>query len=235
MTRNDGRKFDELRKIEMVPGFMPNAEGSVLICCGNTKVICTASIEDKVPNWMKGKGEGWITAEYSMLPRSSNERIQRERTKVGGRTAEIQRLIGRSLRAIIDMKKLGEKTIMLDADVIQADGGTRTASITGCYVALEQAVKWMLNKGMITESPLTERLAAVSVGLVEGQALLDLNYLEDVAAEVDMNLVMTESGKFVEIQGTAESHPFDKAQRDALFEVGWKGIQKLIEHQKKVL
>ena len=235
MTRNDGRKFDELRKIEMVPGFMPNAEGSVLICCGNTKVICTASIEDKVPNWMKGKGEGWITAEYSMLPRSSNERIQRERTKVGGRTAEIQRLIGRSLRAIIDMKKLGEKTIMLDADVIQADGGTRTASITGCYVALEQAVKWMLNKGMITESPLTERLAAVSVGLVEGQALLDLNYLKDVAAEVDMNLVMTESGKFVEIQGTAESHPFDKAQRDALFEVGWKGIQKLIEHQKKVL
>lgn len=235
MSRNDGRKNDELRKIEMVPGFMPNAEGSVLICCGNTRVICTASIEDKVPNWMKGKGEGWITAEYSMLPRSSNERIQRERTKVGGRTAEIQRLIGRSLRAIIDMKKLGEKTIMLDADVIQADGGTRTASITGCYVALEQAVKWMLNKGMITESPLTERLAAVSVGLVEGQALLDLNYLEDVAAEVDMNLVMTESGKFVEIQGTAESHPFDKVQRDALFEVGWKGIQKLIEHQKKVL
>jgi ribonuclease PH len=235
MSRNDGRKNDELRKIEIIPGFMPNAEGSVLISCGNTKVICTASIEDKVPNWMKGKGEGWITAEYSMLPRSSNERIQRERTKVGGRTAEIQRLIGRSLRAIIDMKKLGEKTIMLDADVIQADGGTRTASITGCYVALEQAVKWMLNKGMITESPLTERLAAVSVGLVEGQALLDLNYLEDVAAEVDMNLVMTESGKFVEIQGTAESHPFDKAQRDALFEVGWKGIQKLIEHQKKVL
>jgi ribonuclease PH len=159
--------------------------------------------------------------------------VQRERTKVGGRTAEIQRLIGRSLRAIIDMKKLGEKTIMLDADVIQADGGTRTASITGCYVALELAVKWMQNKGLLTESPLTERLAAVSVGLVEGQALLDLNYVEDVAAEVDMNLVMTESGKFVEIQGTAESHPFDKMQRDALFEVGWLGIQKLIQAQKK--
>jgi len=235
MTRSDGRKFDELRKIEIIPGYMPNAEGSVLISCGNTKVICTASIEDKVPNWMKGKGEGWITAEYGMLPRSTNERVQRERTKVGGRTAEIQRLIGRSLRAIIDMKKLGEKTIMLDADVIQADGGTRTASITGCYVALEMAVKWMQNKGMIAESPLTERLAAVSVGLVEGQALLDLNYVEDVAAEVDMNLVMTESGKFVEIQGTAESHPFDKAQRDALFDVGWKGIQSLIQAQKKVL
>jgi ribonuclease PH len=234
MTRSDGRKFNELRKIEIIPGFMPNAEGSVLISCGNTKVICTASIEDKVPNWMKGKGESWITAEYGILPRSTNERVQRERTKVGGRTAEIQRLIGRSLRAIIDMKKLGEKTIMLDADVIQADGGTRTASITGCYVALEMAVKWMQSKGMLTESPLTERLAAVSVGLVEGQALLDLNYVEDVAAEVDMNLVMTESGKFIEIQGTAESHPFDKAQRDALFDVGWTGIQKLIQLQKSI-
>lgn len=237
MSRVDGRKFDELRKIEIIPGFMPNAEGSVLISCGNTKVICTASIEDKVPNWMKGKGEGWITAEYAMLPRATHTRNDREATKgkQGGRTLEIQRLIGRSLRAMVDMKKLGENTIVIDCDVIQADGGTRTAAITGSAIALVDALTHMLNKKMIKQDPLKHLIAAVSVGIVNGEAVLDLDYIEDSNCDTDMNVVMSQLGGFVEVQGTAEGKAFTREQADAMLALAETGIQALIQKQQEVL
>jgi len=235
LSRIDSRTLDQLREIKIVPGVMPLAEGSVEITFGKTKLICTATVEEKVPVWIKGSGKGWITAEYSMLPRSSGDRIRRERTKIGGRTAEIQRLIGRSLRAIVDLKKLGERSIILDADVIWADGGTRTAAITGCFVALQQAINTLLSNSQIKENPIKENIAAVSVGLVDDKAMLDLCYEEDSSAQVDMNIVMTESERYVEIQGTAENDPFTKKQRDELMELGWKGIKELIELQKSVL
>tara|TARA_B100001123_G_scaffold418943_1_gene523526 strand:+ start:7536 stop:8258 length:723 start_codon:yes stop_codon:yes gene_type:complete len=233
MIRNDGRKPNQHRNTRITPGFMPNAEGSALIEIGDTKVICTASIETSVPRWMKGTGEGWLTAEYSMLPRSSEERIRRDRSgKINGRSQEIQRLIGRSLRAAIDTRKLGEKTIIVDCDVLQADGGTRTASITGSFVALFQAIKLLLDKGRIKENPITEYIAAVSVGIVDNIPLLDLNYSEDSSADVDLNIVMTESGKFVEIQGTGEENTFSKKELDILIDLSEKGINNLINLQR---
>ena len=233
MIRNDGRKPNQHRNTHITPGFMPNAEGSALIEIGDTKVICTASIETSVPRWMKGTGEGWLTAEYSMLPRSSEERIRRDRSgKINGRSQEIQRLIGRSLRAAIDTCKLGEKTIIVDCDVLQADGGTRTASITGSFVALFQAIKLMLDKGTIQENPITEYIAAVSVGIVDNTPLLDLNYSEDSSADVDLNIVMTESGRFVEIQGTGEEDTFSKKELDILIDLSEKGIKNLINLQR---
>lgn len=233
MIRNDGRKPNQHRNTRITPGFMPNAEGSALIEIGNTKVICTASIETNIPRWMKGSGKGWLTAEYSMLPRSSEERIRRDRSgKINGRSQEIQRLIGRSLRAAIDARKLGEKTIIIDCDVLRADGGTRTASITGSFVALFQAIKLMLDKGTIQENPITEYIAAVSVGIVDNTPLLDLNYSEDSSADVDLNIVMTESGKFVEIQGTGEEDTFSKKELDVLIDLSEKGIKNLINLQR---
>ena len=233
MIRNDGRKPNQHRNTRITPGFMPNAEGSALIEIGNTKVICTASIEPNVPRWMKGSGKGWLTAEYSMLPRSSEERIRRDRAgKINGRSQEIQRLVGRSLRAAIDSHKLGEKTIIIDCDVLRADGGTRTASITGSFVALFQALKLMLDKGTIEENPISEYIAAVSVGIVDNIPLLDLNYSEDSSAEVDLNIVMTESGRFVEIQGTGEGDTFSKKELDVLIDLSKKGIKNLINLQR---
>jgi ribonuclease PH len=235
MMRKDGRKADELRKIKITRNYIKSAEGSVLIEMGDTKVLCTATVETSVPPFLRGKGTGWVTAEYAMLPRSSAQRISRERSKVGGRTHEIQRLIGRSLRSVIDMKALGERTILLDCDVIQADGGTRTASITGAYIALVDALRHIKKNGMITTVPIKDHLAAVSVGIVEGKPMLDLCYVEDSTAEVDMNLVMTGSGKIVEVQGTAEGEPFSKAELSKLLALGEKGIKTLIKRQKETL
>ncbi|MFH0907633.1 MAG: ribonuclease PH [bacterium] len=234
-SRADGRKADELRPILFQPGIAPAATGSVLVRMGNTQVICAVSIVDEVPRWMKEqkvKG-GWITAEYSMLPYSTAERSRRESTggKVGGRTHEIQRLIGRSMRAIVDLEKLGSRTIWVDCDVLQADGGTRTAAITGSFVALRMAVDKLLKDGALAADPVREAVAAVSVGVVDGQALLDLCYTEDVVAEVDMNVVMTASGKFVEVQGTAESEPFPRETLDEMLALAEKGIRKLLEEQ----
>src|SRR5512135_1294628 len=208
--RADGRKTDELRKPRITRKYLKTAEGSVLIEMGDTKVICTATVENSVPPFLRGKGTGWVTAEYAMLPRSSGQRIQRERSKVGGRTHEIQRLIGRSLRAVVDMAALGERSVLIDCDVIQADGGTRTASITGAYVALVDALRHLKKQKMIETVPLTDYLAAVSVGIVERKPVLDLCYAEDSEADVDMNLVMTGKGAIVEVQGTAEGEPFSK-------------------------
>jgi len=233
--RKDGRKADELRKIKITRNYIKSAEGSVLIEMGDTKVLCTATVENSVPPFLRGKGTGWVTAEYAMLPRSSAQRISRERSKVGGRTHEIQRLIGRSLRSVIDMKALGERTILLDCDVIQADGGTRTASITGAYIALVDALRHIKKQGMIATVPIKDHLAAVSVGIVDGKPMLDLCYVEDSTAEVDMNLVMTGSGKIVEVQGTAEGEPFSKAELGKLLALGEKGIKTLIKKQKEVL
>jgi len=234
-SRADGRNADDLRPISFLPGIAPAATGSVLVKMGNTQVICAVSIDDEVPRWMKEqkvKG-GWITAEYSMLPYSTADRSRRESTggKVGGRTHEIQRLIGRSMRAIVDLEKLGPRTVWIDCDVLQADGGTRTASITGSFVALRMAVDKLLKAGTLTVDPINEAVAAISVGVVEGQALLDLCYTEDVAAEVDMNVVMTASGKFVEVQGTAESEPFPRATLDELLGLAEKGIKSLLKQQ----
>ena len=230
--RNDGRVPNQLRPIKIVPDYLKFAEGSVLIRVGDTRVICAATIEDRVPGWLRGKGRGWVTAEYSMLPRAGTERSQREaaRGSIGGRTHEIQRLIGRSLRGVIDMKRLGERTITLDCDVIQADGGTRTASITGAYVALARA----LNKFGMGQL-LTGQVAAVSVGIVTGLTYLDLDYSEDSTADVDFNVVMTGSGEFVEVQGTAEGTPFSRAQLDGLLDLAAAGITDLTKIQQQAL
>jgi ribonuclease PH len=233
--RTDGRKADELRKIKLTRNYIKSAEGSVLIQMGDTWVICTATVENSVPPFLRGKGSGWVTAEYAMLPRSSAQRIQRERAKVGGRTHEIQRLIGRALRSVVDMKALGERSVLIDCDVVQADGGTRTASITGAYIALVDALRHVKKQGLIEHVPVLDHLAAVSVGIVDGKPLLDLCYTEDSGAEVDMNLVMTGKGGIVEIQGTAEGEPFSKAELGKLLALGEKGIKQLIQKQKETL
>jgi len=235
--RTDGRKPNELRALKITPSYIKTADGSVLIEMGDTRVICTAKLEERVPPFLRNSGKGWITAEYGMLPGSSQQRIGREssRGKVGGRTHEIQRLIGRSLRAIADLKSLGERTIWIDCDVIQADGGTRTASITGAYVAVAEAVRSWLDKKIITSDPVKDAVAAVSIGIVDGKILLDLCYEEDSKADVDMNFVMTGSGKFIEVQGTAESAPFTRKQMERMAEIAQNGIKELMKSQKKVI
>lgn len=235
--RTDGRKPRQLRPLTITPSYLKTADGSVLIEVGDTKVICTAKLEERVPQFLRNSGKGWITAEYGMLPGSSLVRIGREasRGRIGGRTHEIQRLIGRSLRAIAALKSLGERTIWIDCDVIQADGGTRTASITGAYVALAESVRRWLERGIINEDPIKDSVAAVSVGIIDGKVLLDLSYEEDSRADVDMNFVMTGSGKFVEVQGTAESAPFTRRQMERMTEVAQEGIRELIKAQKRIL
>ncbi len=233
--RIDGRKTDELRKLRITRKYLKTAEGSVLIEMGDTKVICTATVDNAVPPFLKGRGTGWVTAEYAMLPRSSAQRIQRERSKVGGRTYEIQRLIGRSLRSVVDMEGLGERTVLIDCDVIQADGGTRTASITGAYIALVDALRHVKKQGLVKSIPVKDFLAAVSVGIVDGKPMLDLCYSEDSSAEVDMNLVMTGRGRIVEVQGTAEGNPFTRAELGKLLALGEKGIRALVRNQKEIL
>ncbi len=237
MQRCDGRKPDQLRNVKIERNFLPHAEGSVFIEMGNTKVICTATVEEKVPNWLRGAGQGWITAEYGMLPRSTGIRMTREASqgRIGGRTHEIQRLIGRSLRSVVDLKALPEITIWMDCDVIQADGGTRTASITGAFIALYDALRGLAGKGKMAELPLSEFVAGVSVGIIDGVPVLDLCYEEDCSAQVDMNIVMTGSGKFIEVQGTAEHDPFDRSELDQLLDLGKKGISELVAMQRKVL
>lgn len=237
MSRADGRANDELRPVKMTRKFISTAEGSVLIEVGGTRVICTASIEDKVPQFMKDSGKGWITAEYAMLPRSTNTRKTRESSigKVGGRTHEIQRLIGRSLRSIVDLEALGERTIWIDCDVIEADGGTRTASITGAYVALVEALKYAMGLGMISTLPIRDHVAAVSVGVIDGVPMLDLCYTEDSRADVDMNVVLTGDGRIIELQGTAEGPPFSRETMDELVKLGFKGVGELIAVQKAEL
>ena len=233
--RPSGRKPDHLRDIRITRNFTKHAEGSVLVEFGETRVICNVSVDEKVPQFLKGKSAGWVTAEYAMLPRSSPQRISRERSKVGGRTHEIQRLIGRSLRSVVDMEALGERTVLIDCDVVQADGGTRTASITGAYLALVEALRFIRKKGVINTIPVTDYLAAISVGIVGGKPMLDLCYVEDSTAEVDMNLVMTGEGKIVEVQGTAEGEPFSRAALGKLLALGEKGIAALIKKQKELL
>ena len=233
MLRPDGRKPDQLRKIRVTKKYMKNAEGSCLIEFGSTKVICTASVEEGVPPFLKGSGKGWVTAEYGMLPRSCASRIRREKTS--GRTEEIQRLVGRSLRSIVDMGKLGERTIRIDCDVIQGDGGTRTASITGGFIALADAVLWMNRRKMIETIPLKDYVAAISVGVYQGVNVLDLNYIEDSQADVDMNIVMVGRGSFVEVQGTGEGGTFSEAQMSGLLKLAKKGIKELLAIQKKNL
>jgi ribonuclease PH len=235
--RPSGRAPEQMRDVRITRHYTRHAEGSVLVEFGETKVVCTASVTEGVPRFLKGKGQGWLTAEYGMLPRSTHTRSDREaaRGKQGGRTLEIQRLIGRSLRAAVDLKKLGENTIAIDCDVIQADGGTRTASITGACVAVVDALSWMLRKKLIKDDPLAQLVAAVSVGIYKGVPVLDLDYPEDSAAETDMNLVMTQHGGFIELQGTAEGAPFTREQADAMMALGAQGIVQLIEMQKKAL
>ncbi|MGB9679121.1 MAG: ribonuclease PH [Thermoanaerobacteraceae bacterium] len=237
MSRIDGREFDQLRPIKIIRDFNKYAEGSVLIEVGNTKVICTASIEDKVPPFQKGTGKGWITSEYSMIPRATETRTQREATrgKQSGRTMEIQRLIGRALRAAVDLDAIGERTIWIDCDVIQADGGTRTASITGAFVALVDAIHKLMQKKVITKMPIKNFVAAVSVGIVDNQRLLDLCFAEDSNALVDMNVVMTDKGEYVEIQGTGEGGPFSKSELDGLIELAEYGLEQIIDVQKQAL
>ncbi len=237
MVRFDGRSADQIRPVKITRGFTSLPEGSVLIEIGQTRVLCTASIEEKVPPFQKGSGQGWVTAEYSMLPRATQVRTPREaaKGKLSGRTMEIQRLIGRALRSVVNLKKLGERTIWLDCDVLQADGGTRTASITGAYVALVDAVHWLLAKGQIHQNPISDTLAAISVGKVGGEPVLDLAYTEDSAAEVDMNVVMTGAGKFVELQGTAEQVPFDRPELERFLVLAEKGIRELITVQAQAL
>jgi ribonuclease PH len=234
--RIDGRDASMIRPVQMVKGFMPYAEGSVLIEMGNTRVICTASIVKGVPPFLKDTGKGWLTAEYAMLPRSTTTRTRREGVDgKSGRTYEIQRLIGRSMRAVTNLEVLGEITIWMDCDVIQADGGTRTASITGAFVALREAFNFALQKNLITQDPLKDFVAAISVGIVNGEPLLDLNYAEDSVAEVDMNVVMTGKEKYVEIQGTAETRPFDKKQYEQMLYLAQKGIHQLIDIQGQII
>ncbi|KQQ51622.1 ribonuclease PH [Plantibacter sp. Leaf314] len=231
IQRADGRTNDQLRPITIERGWSEQAEGSALISFGRTKVLCTASFTNGVPRWLNGKGRGWVTAEYSMLPRSTNERMDREAVKgrIGGRTHEISRLIGRSLRAVIDTKALGENTIVIDCDVLQADGGTRTAAITGAYVALADAIEWARGKKFISQkaTPLTDSVSAVSVGIIDGVPMLDLAYVEDVRAETDMNVVVTGGGSFVEVQGTAEGAPFDRRELDSLLDLAVGGAASL--------
>lgn len=237
LLRQDGRRKDEVRPVKIFRDFIKYAEGSVLIEMGGTKVICTASVEEKVPPFLKDRGRGWVTAEYAMLPRATQERTPREavRGRQGGRTLEIQRLVGRSLRAVTDTAEMGERTIWIDCDVIQADGGTRTASITGSFVALADAFAVLKKKGLIKKRPLTDYLAAISVGRVGGEVLVDLAYEEDAMAEVDMNLVMTGRGRFVEVQGTAERTPFGQKDLEEFLAGGWKAIQDLVVLQKKLI
>lgn len=231
------RKWNELRKVKITRGVMKNAEGSALIEMGDTKVICTASVEESVPRFLRDTGKGWVTTEYAMLPRSTQERMRRDSTRghVGGRSYEIQRIIGRALRAVIDLDKLGERSITLDCDVIQADGGTRTASITGAYVALYEASKYLLKNKLVEELPVTDFIAAVSVGIIDGELRLDLDYELDSQAEVDMNIAMTGSGQLVEVQGTAEGKPFSKKRLGEMVKLAEKGIGELIAAQKKTL
>ncbi len=235
--RPSGRSFDQKREVSIQRHFTRHAEGSVLVSFGQTQVICTASIEKGVPRWLKGKGEGWVTAEYGMLPRATHTRNSREasRGKQGGRTLEIQRLIGRSLRAVVDLKRLGEHTITLDCDVIQADGGTRTASITGACVALVDALRSLQLNKALKEDPFIQYLASVSVGIYQGQPVLDLDYIEDAGCETDMNVVMTESGRLIEVQGTAEGQPFSREEMQQMMDLAEKGCQELIALQKEVL
>ena len=237
MTRKDGRAADQLRPVTIEPGFLKYAEGSALISVGDTRVLCAATLEEKVPQWMKGRGTGWITAEYAMLPRATQDRTQREASKgrLGGRTHEIQRIIGRALRAVTDMAKLGERTLWLDCDVLQADGGTRTAAVTGAYVALALALSKSFDPADAKKWPLRGAIAATSVGFLDGMAMLDLPYEEDSRAEVDMNVAMTQDGKFVEIQGTAEAQPFDRGQLDALLNLAQGGIEQLFALQRRAL
>jgi ribonuclease PH len=235
--RVDGRQADQLRPITFQRQFTRYAEGSVLVCCGETKVLCNASVEERVPPFMRGQGRGWVTAEYSMLPRATHTRSMREaaKGKISGRTQEIQRLIGRSLRAVTDLGALGEITVQIDCDVLQADGGTRTASITGAYVALYDALTDLVKRGKLDKLPLKDSVAAISVGIVGGVPLLDLNYSEDSTADVDMNFVITGSGKFVEVQGTAEEEPFSSAELDALRDLALAGCARLTELQQQSL
>jgi ribonuclease PH len=235
--RPSGRQPDELRPVQIKRNFTRHAEGSVLISCGETRVLCTASVEDRVPGFLRGKGEGWVTAEYGMLPRSTGSRMRREAStgRQGGRTLEIQRLIGRSMRAVMDRAALGERTITLDCDVLQADGGTRTASITGAYVALADACNWLLQSGLIENNPLHGQVAAVSVGIYENTPLLDLDYPEDSNAETDMNVVMNDGGGFIEVQGTAEGHAFRRSELDTLLTLAEKGIRDLMAAQASAL
>ena len=237
MARIDGRTPDQLRDVRITRGWLDHAEGSVLVEFGKTRVLCAASVTQGVPRWRKGSGLGWVTAEYAMLPRSTNTRSDREsvRGRIGGRTHEISRLVGRSLRAAIDYKALGENTIVLDCDVLQADGGTRTAAITGAYVALADAVSWLRDKNALVSEPLTSSVAAVSVGIVDGVPMLDLCYEEDVTAETDMNVVMTGDGAFVEVQGTAEGKPFDRALLDELLDLAGTGCADLTAAQQAAL
>lgn len=237
IKRADGRGAEFLRKVNVTRNYMKFAEGSCLMELGETKVICTASVDENVPMFLKGKGTGWVTSEYGMLPRSCQQRVQREavRGSVGGRTHEIQRLVGRSLRAVVDLPVLGERSVWIDCDVIQADGGTRCASITGSFIALADALSWMKKKGMITKIPVLDYVAATSVGIIKGEPVLDLTFQEDSNADVDMNIVMTGGGKFIEVQGTAEGEPFGGEELDKLLELAKKGIGQLIDIQKKTL
>lgn len=233
--RSYGRAEDELRPVKMERGVLKNAYGSCFIECGETKVLCAATIEDTVPGWMRGKGKGWVTAEYAMLPASTAKRSPRETNGKKGRSQEIQRLIGRSLRASVDMKLLGECTVTVDCDVIQADGGTRTASVTGAWVALHDALETWRKAGKVRSNPVYSQIAAVSVGMVDGKLLLDLDYHEDSRAEIDMNLVMNSNGEFVEVQGTGERATFDRGRLDSLLDIGQKGLYELLEMQSKAL
>lgn len=233
MKRNDGRAAGELRRIKVTKDYVMHAEGSCLIEFGDTRVICTASVEENVPPFLRNTGKGWVTAEYGMLPRSCTTRLHRDKAMNSGRTHEIQRLIGRSLRGIIDFKGLGERTIKIDCDVLQADGGTRTAAITGGFIAMAAALKKIKKQGLINAIPITDYVAAISVGIYEGRGLLDLNYVEDSGAAMDMNVVMIGSGKFIEVQGTAEGAPFSKTEMDKLLDLAKKGINALIDIQKK--
>lgn len=235
MTRQDGRRPNQLRPVEIVPNAAPYAEGSALISCGNTRVLCAASVEESVPAWLRGQGRGWVTAEYALLPRATLTRTRRERSGASGRTQEIQRLIGRSLRAAVALEELGERLITVDCDVLQADGGTRTAAITGGYVALALACRRLVADGLLPRSPLIRAVAAVSVGSVDGELLLDLDYSEDSRADMDCNVVMTDSGEFVEVQGAAEGTPVSRQRLNALVDLAMEGIGELLEIQRRVL
>jgi len=237
MTRNNKRKNNALRKVEIVKNFIKHPAGSVLISFGDTRVLCSASVEEKVPPFLKDSGKGWVTAEYGMLPSSTHTRSRREASKgkQTGRTVEIQRLIGRSLRSVVDMKILGERSILIDCDVLQADGGTRTASITGSFVALKIAVDKLLAEKVIKKNPIKENMAAISVGIINNEIMLDLDYSEDSNAQVDLNLIACESGKIIEIQGTAEGKPFSREQLDLMIDSGLNGIKQLVQLQKEIL
>lgn len=237
LLRIDGRQKDQIRPVQITRDFIKHAEGSVLIEMGDTKVICTASVEERVPPFLKDKGKGWVTAEYAMLPRATHDRSPREavKGKQGGRTLEIQRLVGRALRAVVDMSQMGERTIWIDCDVIQADGGTRTAAITGSFLALADAFGRLRKKDILKRLPLTDYLAAISVGKVGGEVMVDLAYEEDSLAEVDMNLVMTGSGRYVEVQGTAERTPFHKKDMEEFLQLGWHAIEELVQVQKSLI